>query len=89
MYLLSVFLSIGTTVATFALSGKVDEVLLLFMAIDKGFEKTSGTNLTNLAICTSYLFRLRDTHKFNCLLYFLSFSSEGFLRNLFLNLLRI
>ena len=48
MYLLSVFSSIGTTVATFALSGKVDEVILLFMVIDKGFERTSGANLTNL-----------------------------------------
>ena len=47
MYLLSVFLSIGTTVATFALTGKVDEVMLLFMAIDKGFERTSEANLTN------------------------------------------
>ena len=47
MYLLSVFLSIGTTVATFALSGKVDEVTLLFMAIEKGFERTSEANLTN------------------------------------------
>ena len=48
MYLSSVFLSIGTTVATFALSGRVDEVILLFMAIDEGFERTSGANLTNL-----------------------------------------
>ena len=48
MYLLSAFLSIGTTVATFTLSGKVDEVILLFMAIDKGFERTSEANLTNL-----------------------------------------
>ena len=48
MYLLSVFLSTGTTVATFALFGKVDEVRLLFMAIDKGFERTSEANLTNL-----------------------------------------
>ena len=48
MYLLSVFLSVGTTVATFALSGKLDEVILLFMAIDKGFERTSEDNLTNL-----------------------------------------
>ena len=47
MYLLSIFLSIGTTVTTFALSGKVDEVIL-FMAIDKGFERTSEANLTNL-----------------------------------------
>ena len=47
MYLSSVFLSIGTTVATFALSRRVDEVILLFMAIDKGFERTSGANLTN------------------------------------------
>ena len=48
MYLLSVFLSIGTTVATFALSEKVDEEILLFMAIGKGFERTSEANLTNL-----------------------------------------
>ena len=48
MCLLSVFLSIGTLVATFALSGKVDEVILLFMAIDKGFERTLEANLTNL-----------------------------------------
>ena len=48
MYLLSVFLFIGTTVAIFALSGKVDEVILLFMAIDKGFERTSEVNLTTL-----------------------------------------
>ena len=48
MYLLSAFLSIGTTVATFTLSGKVDEVILLFMAIDKGFERTLEANLTNL-----------------------------------------
>ena len=44
MYLLSVFLSIGTTVATFLLSGKVDKVILFFKAIDKGFERTSETN---------------------------------------------
>ena len=30
MYLLSVFLSIGTRVVTFALSAKVDEIILLF-----------------------------------------------------------
>ena len=48
VYLLSVFLSVGTTIATFALSGKVDKVILLFMAIDKGFERTSVANLTNL-----------------------------------------
>ena len=48
MYLLSVFLPTGTTVITFALSGKVDEVILLFMAIDKDFERTSEANLTNL-----------------------------------------
>ena len=48
MYLLLVFLSIGTIVATFALSRKVEEVILLFMAIDKGFERTSKANLTNL-----------------------------------------
>ena len=48
MYLLSAFLSIGTTVATFTLSGKVDEVILLFMVIDKGFERTLEANLTNL-----------------------------------------
>ena len=38
MYLSSVFLSIGTTVATFALSGKVDKVILSYMAIDNGLE---------------------------------------------------
>ena len=48
LHLLSVFLSTGTTVATFGLTGKVDEVMLLFMAIDKGFERTSEANLTNL-----------------------------------------
>ena len=48
MYLLLVFLSIGTIVATFVLSRKVEEVILLFMAIDKGFERTSKANLTNL-----------------------------------------
>ena len=48
MYLLSVFLSIGTTVATFTMSAKVDKVILLSMAIDKGFERTSKANLTNL-----------------------------------------
>ena len=48
MYLLSFFLSIGTTVAIFAPSGKVDEVMLLFMAIGKDFEKASEVNLTNL-----------------------------------------
>ena len=48
MYLLSVFLSIGTAAVTFVLSGKVDEVILLFMAIDQGFERTSEANLTNL-----------------------------------------
>ena len=47
MYLLSAFLSVGTTIATVALSGKVDKVILLFMAEDKGFERTSETNLTN------------------------------------------
>ena len=46
MYLLSVFLSIGTTIATFALSGKVEKVILLFIA--KGFERTLEANLTNL-----------------------------------------
>ena len=30
------------------MSGKVDRVILLFMAIDKGFERTSEANLTNL-----------------------------------------
>ena len=48
MYLLSVFLSMGATVAAFVLSGKKDEVILMFMAIDKGFERTSEVNLTNL-----------------------------------------
>ena len=48
MYLLSVFLSIGTAVATFTMSAKVDKVILLSMAIDKGFERTSKANLTNL-----------------------------------------
>ena len=48
MYLLSVILSIGTIVATFAPSGKLNEVMLLFMDIDKGFERTSEVNLTNL-----------------------------------------
>ena len=48
VYLLSVFFSIGTTVATFALFGKVDEVILLFMAIDKCLERTSEASLTNL-----------------------------------------
>ena len=38
----------GTTVATFAQSGKVDEVILLLMAIGKGFERISEANLTNL-----------------------------------------
>ena len=38
MYLSSIFLSMGTTVAPFALSGKVDEVILLHMAIDNGLE---------------------------------------------------
>ena len=38
----------GTTVAAFVLSGKKDEVILMFMAIDKGFERTSEANLTNL-----------------------------------------
>ena len=44
MYLLSVFLSIGTTVAMFLLSGKVDKVILFFKAIDKGSERTSEAN---------------------------------------------
>ena len=35
-------------VATFALSRKVDEAILLRMAIDKAFERTSEANLTNL-----------------------------------------
>ena len=48
MYLLAVFLFIGTTVTTFALSVKLDEIIPLFMAIDKGFERTSDANLTNL-----------------------------------------
>ena len=48
MYLLSFFLSIGTTVATFPLSRKVGKVVLLFMTIDKVFERTSESNLTNL-----------------------------------------
>ena len=38
----------ATTVATFAQSGKVDEVILLLVAIDKGFERISEANLTNL-----------------------------------------
>ena len=48
VYLSSIFLSIGTTEATFALSGKVNEVILLFMDIHKGFERTSEASLTNL-----------------------------------------
>ena len=48
VYLLSVFLSMATTVATFSQSGKVDEVILLLVAIDKGFERISEANLTNL-----------------------------------------
>ena len=48
VYLSSIFLSIGTTEATFALSGKVNEVILLFMDIYKGFERTSEASLTNL-----------------------------------------
>ena len=38
----------ATTVATFSQSGKVDEVILLLVAIDKGFERISEANLTNL-----------------------------------------
>ena len=48
MCLLSVFLSIGTKLATFALSRKKNEVILLFMAMDKDFGRTSEANLTNL-----------------------------------------
>ena len=48
VYLSSIFLSIGTTEATFALSGKVNEAILLFMDIHKGFERTSEASLTNL-----------------------------------------
>ena len=48
VYLLSVFLSVGTTVAIFTLSGNVEEVILFFMTVDKGFERTSEANLTNL-----------------------------------------
>ena len=48
VYLLSVFLSIETKVVTFVQSGKVDEVILLLMTIDKGLERTSEANLTNL-----------------------------------------
>ena len=48
VYLLSVFLSMATTVATFSQSGKVDEVILLLVVIDKGFERISEANLTNL-----------------------------------------
>ena len=38
----------ATTVATFSQSGKVDEVILLLVVIDKGFERISEANLTNL-----------------------------------------
>ena len=38
-YLSSAFLSIGTTVATLAFSGKVHEVIQLFKAFEIGFER--------------------------------------------------
>ena len=48
VYLLSVFLYVGTTAAIFTPSGNVEEVILFFMTVDKGFERTSEANLTNL-----------------------------------------
>ena len=58
VYLLSVFLSVGTTVAIFTLSGNVEEVILFFMTVDKGFERTPEANLTNLIenLCVSAAF---------------------------------
>ena len=48
VYLLSVFLSCGTTVSTFPMYRKVNEIILLFMTTDKGFERNPEANLTNL-----------------------------------------
>ena len=44
-YLSSVFLSIGTTVATLAFSGKVHEVIQLFKAFEIGFERKSDAKM--------------------------------------------
>ena len=67
MYLLSVFLSIGTTVATFFVSGKVVEVILWFMTKDKGFERTWGANLTNLIgnLSVQAAFKFKDFNIFS------------------------
>ena len=46
-YLLSVFLSIGTTVVILALFGKVAVLTPLLMAIDSGSAKMSDVNLTS------------------------------------------
>ena len=44
-YLSSVFLSIGTTVATLTMSGKLDEARLLSIAIANGFDRKFDVNL--------------------------------------------
>ena len=46
-YLPSVFLSIGTIVATLAFSGKVHEVTQLFKTFEIGFERKSDAKIMN------------------------------------------
>ena len=48
IYLLSVFLSIGTTDAIFALFVKVEVLILLLMTMDSDSAKMSDANLTSL-----------------------------------------
>ena len=65
MYL---YYSTGTEIATFSLPGNVDKViLLLFMTVDKDFERILETSLTNL-ICNLFisavLLRFRDFNSF-------------------------
>ena len=46
-YLSSVFLSIGMTVATLAMSGKLDEARLLLIAVTNGFNRKFDASFTS------------------------------------------
>ena len=46
-YLSSVFLSIGMTVATLAISGNLDETRLLLIAVANGFNRKFDANFTS------------------------------------------
>ena len=47
IFFLSVFLSIGKTVATLIISGKVHEVIQLFKAFETDFERKSGVKMVS------------------------------------------